>query len=48
MGEGPCVHLKRGLGGAVGYGFEGGGGDQLSLCGEGYRVGYRRTRLEGG
>ena len=40
MGEGPGVLPRRGLGGAVGYEFEGGGGERRSLCGEGYRFEY--------
>ena len=44
MGEGPGVLLERGLGGAGGYDFQGDGGGRWSLCGEGYRVGYGRTR----
>ena len=38
MGEGPCVPLKRGLGGVEGYDFKGGGREQRSLCGEGVEL----------
>ena len=34
MGEVPGVILKRGLGVAGGYDFEGGGGERQSMCGE--------------
>ena len=40
--------MKKGLVGAGGYDFEGSGGEWWSLCGEGYRVRYGRTGLEGG
>ena len=39
MGEDPCVLMKRALGGAGEYNFEGGGGERRSLCGERVIVG---------
>ena len=48
MGEVPDVFLKRVLGGAGGYDFEGVGGEKHSMCVKGYRVVYCRTRWEGG
>ena len=39
---------EEGLGGSGGYNFEGGGGERLSLCGEGGRVGDGRIGWEVG
>ena len=46
MVEGPGVLLKRGLVGAGGYDFKGGGKERRILCGEGERVGDRRSGCE--
>ena len=47
MGEGPGVIMERGVGGARGYDFEGGGVDLQNLCGQGGQSWRRENRVGG-